>query len=163
MHTRILTLQSEHSPEARHEADSFEPAEWSEQLTPGQSGWLGAAAVGSIPALALSHSQSILWLTQPHPSPVFLHFSSHTHPGRPLPFSFQERRLPSLHRRVLHRRKTPERRRAVFGLIQTSQGRVGKSTHHQPHPSRTRPQLLCFLLRNLELTGEGVRAGQGCV
>ena len=39
---------------ARHEADSFEPAEWSERLTPGQSGWLGAAAVGSIPALALS-------------------------------------------------------------------------------------------------------------
>ena len=34
-----------------------EKAEWSEQLTPGQSGWLGAAAVGSIPALALSHSQ----------------------------------------------------------------------------------------------------------
>ena len=28
--------------------------EWSERLTPGQSGWLGAAAVGSIPALALS-------------------------------------------------------------------------------------------------------------
>ena len=39
---------------ARHEADSFEPAEWSERLTPGQSGWLGAAAVGSIPAPALS-------------------------------------------------------------------------------------------------------------
>ena len=32
----------------------FLPAEWSERLTPGQSGWLGAAAVGSIPALALS-------------------------------------------------------------------------------------------------------------
>ena len=46
--------QSERSSEARHEADSFEPAEWSERLTPGQSGWLGAAAVGSIPALALS-------------------------------------------------------------------------------------------------------------
>ena len=29
-------------------------SEWSERLTPGQSGWLGAAAVGSIPALALS-------------------------------------------------------------------------------------------------------------
>ena len=28
--------------------------EWSERLTPGQSGWLGAAAVGSTPALALS-------------------------------------------------------------------------------------------------------------
>ena len=37
--------QSERSPEARHEADSFEPAEWSERLTPGQLGWLGAATV----------------------------------------------------------------------------------------------------------------------
>ena len=46
--------QSERSSKARHKADSFEPAEWSERLTPGQSGWLGAAAVGSIPALALS-------------------------------------------------------------------------------------------------------------
>ena len=46
--------QSERSSKARHEADSFEPAEWSERLTPGQSGWLGAAAVGSIPAPALS-------------------------------------------------------------------------------------------------------------
>ena len=46
--------QSERSSKARHEADSFEPAEWSERLTPGQSGWLGAVAVGSIPALALS-------------------------------------------------------------------------------------------------------------
>ena len=46
--------QSERSSKAHHEADSFEPAEWSERLTPGQSGWLGAAAVGSIPALALS-------------------------------------------------------------------------------------------------------------
>ena len=36
-----------------------EPAEWSERVTPGQSGWLGAAAVGSIPALALSHSQKV--------------------------------------------------------------------------------------------------------
>ena len=51
--------QSERSPNARHEADSFEPAEWSERLTPGQSGWLGAAAVGSIPTLALSHSQKV--------------------------------------------------------------------------------------------------------
>ena len=48
--------QSERSSKARQEADSFEPAEWSERLTPrpGQSGWQGAAAVGSIPALALS-------------------------------------------------------------------------------------------------------------
>ena len=40
--------------EKERERGSFEPAEWSERLTPGQSGWLGAAAVGSIPALALS-------------------------------------------------------------------------------------------------------------
>ena len=46
--------QSECSPKARHEANCFEPAELPERLTPGQSGWLGAAVVGSIPALALS-------------------------------------------------------------------------------------------------------------
>ena len=51
--------QSECGPKARHEADSFEPAEWSSRLTPGQSGWLGAAAVGSIPDLALSHPQKV--------------------------------------------------------------------------------------------------------
>ena len=45
---------SERSSKARHEADSFDPAEWSERLTPGQSGWLLAAAVGLIPVLALS-------------------------------------------------------------------------------------------------------------
>ena len=50
--------QSERSSKARHEADSLEPAEWSERLTPGQSGWLGAAAIGSIPALALSQALS---------------------------------------------------------------------------------------------------------
>ena len=54
--------QSERSSKARHEADSFEPAEWSERLTPGQSGWLAAAAVGSIPALALSlFLQRLYW------------------------------------------------------------------------------------------------------
>ena len=53
--------QSERSSKARHEADSFEPAEWSERLTPGQSGWLGAAAVGSIPALALSLFLHCAW------------------------------------------------------------------------------------------------------
>ena len=50
--------QSERSPKARHEANSFEPTEWSKRLTPGQLGWQGAAAVGSIPAPALSHSES---------------------------------------------------------------------------------------------------------
>ena len=45
---------SEHmGSKVHHKADSFEPAEWSELLTPGQSGWLGAAALGSIPTLAL--------------------------------------------------------------------------------------------------------------
>ena len=39
--------------EARHEADSFEPAEWSERLTSGRAGWLSVAAVGPIPALAI--------------------------------------------------------------------------------------------------------------
>ena len=49
-----INIDVEEREADRHEADSFEPAEWSERLTPGQSGWLGAAAVGSIPALALS-------------------------------------------------------------------------------------------------------------
>ena len=48
--------QSVRSPKACHEADSFEPAEWSERLTPGQSGWQGAAAVGSIHARSRSSS-----------------------------------------------------------------------------------------------------------
>ena len=52
--THNRPCQSERSSKARHEADSFEPAERSERLTPGQWGWLGAAAVGSIPAPALS-------------------------------------------------------------------------------------------------------------
>ena len=47
-----INTDVEEDVKARHEADSFEPAEWSERLTPGQSGWLGAAAVGSIPVLA---------------------------------------------------------------------------------------------------------------
>ena len=32
---------------ARHKADTFEPAEWSERLTSWRWGWLGAAAAGS--------------------------------------------------------------------------------------------------------------------
>ena len=37
--------------------------ECSERLSPGQLGWLGAAALGSIPALALPHSQKSQKLT----------------------------------------------------------------------------------------------------
>ena len=47
---------------ARHEAVSFEAAEWSERLTSGQVGWQGAAAVGSIPALVTFFSFSSLLL-----------------------------------------------------------------------------------------------------
>ena len=50
---------------ARHEAVSFEAAEWSERLTIVTSrrvGWLGAAAVGSIPALVTFFSFSSLLL-----------------------------------------------------------------------------------------------------
>ena len=43
--------QYERSPKARHEADSFQPVEWSELLIPGQAGWLGSAAAGLIIAL----------------------------------------------------------------------------------------------------------------
>ena len=41
----------------------FEPAEWSERPTPGQLGWLGAAAVGSIPALDLLSSNVYIFLS----------------------------------------------------------------------------------------------------
>ena len=49
----IDRASSNRSPNARHdfEADIFVSAEWSERLTPGRLGWIGAAAVGSIPLL----------------------------------------------------------------------------------------------------------------
>ena len=47
---------------ARHEAVSFEAAEWSERLTSRRVGWLGTAAVGSIPALVTFFSFSSLLL-----------------------------------------------------------------------------------------------------
>ena len=43
---------------ARHEAVSFEAAEWSERPTSRRVGWLGAAAAGSIPALVTFFSFS---------------------------------------------------------------------------------------------------------
>ena len=52
--TPLVPRQHQHIRAERLESDSFEPAEWSERLTPWQSGWLGAATVGSIPALAFS-------------------------------------------------------------------------------------------------------------
>ena len=48
---------SERSPKAHDEANSVEPPEWSERLTSGQLGWPGAATIGLVPALALSHAQ----------------------------------------------------------------------------------------------------------
>ena len=45
---------------------TIQPAEWSERLTPGQSGWRGAAAVGSIPAHALSLFLQVLYLAPWH-------------------------------------------------------------------------------------------------
>ena len=54
-----------------HEAVSFEAAEWSEQLTSRRVDWLGAAAVGSIPALVTS-SLSLLFFSF---SPLFQNFS----------------------------------------------------------------------------------------
>ena len=46
---------------ARHEADSFEPAEWSERLPSRRSGWLGAAAAGSSPAYSTFRNEWFLW------------------------------------------------------------------------------------------------------
>ena len=53
---------------ARHEAVSFEAAEWSERLTSRRVGWLGAVVAGSIPALVtfFSFSSSLSLLTFPY-------------------------------------------------------------------------------------------------
>ena len=53
---------------ARHEADSFEPAEWSERLPSRRSGWLGAAAAGSIPAFSTFFSLLFLFFQRQHSS-----------------------------------------------------------------------------------------------
>ena len=60
--TPIDRVSSSRCLKARHEADSFEPAEWSERLASRRAGWLGAAAVGSIPALVTFFSFSSLLL-----------------------------------------------------------------------------------------------------
>ena len=52
----------------RHEADSFEPAEWSERLPSRRSGWLGAAAAGSIPAFSTFFSILFLFFQRQHSS-----------------------------------------------------------------------------------------------
>ena len=53
---------------ARHKADSFEPAEWSERLPSRRSGWLGAAAAGSIPAFSTFFSLLFLFFQRQHSS-----------------------------------------------------------------------------------------------
>ena len=58
--TPIDRVSSSRCLKARHEADFFEPAEWSERLTSRRAGWLGAAAVGSIPAFVTFFSFSSL-------------------------------------------------------------------------------------------------------
>ena len=78
---------------ARHEAVSFEAAEWSERLTSGRVGWLGAAAVGSIPALVTFFSFSSLLLLlflSSLSKPIFLLFTrNYFYLGAfQLPFSF---------------------------------------------------------------------------
>ena len=85
---------SVHAPlKARHEAVSFEAAEWSERLTSGRVGWLGAAAVGSIPALVTFFSFSSLLLLlflSSLSKPIFLLFTrNYFYLGAfQLPFSF---------------------------------------------------------------------------
>ena len=56
-----IDRQSERSPKLKLVTKPIEPSELSGRLTPGQSGWLGAAAESSIPALApISFSKSAL-------------------------------------------------------------------------------------------------------
>ena len=59
---------------ARHEAVSFEAAEWSERLTSRRVGCLGAAAVGSIPALVtfFSFSSLLLLFLSSLSKPIFI-------------------------------------------------------------------------------------------
>ena len=59
---------------ARHEADSFEPAEWSERLPSRRSGWLGAAAAGSSPAFSTFFSLLFL-LFWPMAMPVGISYT----------------------------------------------------------------------------------------
>ena len=77
---------------ARHEAVSFEAAEWSERLTSGRVGWLGAAAVASIPALVtfFSFSSLLLLFLSSLSKPIFLLFTrNYFYLGAfQLPFSF---------------------------------------------------------------------------
>ena len=68
--------QSERSPKALHEADSFEPAELSERLTPGQSGWIGAPAVGSIPVSLFHILKKQTEITSLSPTCTLVHSAS---------------------------------------------------------------------------------------
>ena len=56
---QIDRVSSNRCPKARHEANIYVLAEWSERLTPGPPGWLGVAVIGSIPVLLLSHSPEL--------------------------------------------------------------------------------------------------------
>ena len=53
---------------ARHEADSFDPAEWSERLPSKRSGWLGAAAAGLSPAFSTFFSLLFLFFQRQYSS-----------------------------------------------------------------------------------------------
>ena len=80
-----------------HEAVSFEAAEWSERLTSRLVGWLGAAAVGSIPILVtlFSFSSLLLLFLSSLSKPIFLLSTrNHFYLGAfQLPFSFLQRRF----------------------------------------------------------------------
>ena len=66
--------ESDKSGFEEEEAESFEPAEWSERLTSRRVGWLGAAAVGSIPPLVtvFSFSSLLLLFLSSLSKPLFL-------------------------------------------------------------------------------------------
>ena len=65
-HARLLTNVREERKRRRREEKKV--AEWSERLTSRWAGWLSAAAVGSVPALAIFFSFSLLFFSF---SPLF--------------------------------------------------------------------------------------------
>ena len=68
--TPIYCVSPNRCLEARHEAVSFEPVEWSDRLPSRRSGWLGAAAAGSIPAFSTFFSILFLFFLRQYSSSV---------------------------------------------------------------------------------------------
>ena len=80
----VLGTNNGSGPGVYQHHNIFDPAEWSEQLTSRRAGWLGAAAVGSIPALVtfFSFSSFLLLFLSSLSKPIFLLSTQHFSTGR---------------------------------------------------------------------------------